>query len=141
MTSARQAASSNSINSRSARSAKARHRPDRDSQRFGYQVAAAATIKEACQLLVAAGYAKRIQSFDLLGRENHPNTELLLTDHPVSPYNAAIHVVLCCSCRRSRTGRPHMKHTQTYQCLRPPLMSCVQTRIRFWVRPQLLTRV
>ena len=139
--SARQAASSNSINTRSAIPAKARHRADRDSQRFGYQAAAAAAIREACQLLAAAGYAKGIKSFDLLGRENHPYTELLLTDHPVSPYNAAIYLVLCCSCRRSRTGRPHMKHTQTYRCLHALLMSCLQTRIRFWVRPQLLTRV
>jgi hypothetical protein len=34
-----------------------------------------------------------------------------------------------------------MKHAQTYQRLHPPLMSCLQTQIRFWVRPQLLTRV
>jgi hypothetical protein len=34
-----------------------------------------------------------------------------------------------------------MKHTQTYQGSHPPLKSCHQTYIRFWVRPQLLTRV
>ena len=34
-----------------------------------------------------------------------------------------------------------MEHTQTYQDLHPPLKAYLQTYIRFWVRPQLLTRV
>ncbi len=78
---------------------------------------------------------------NFLSRENRSNTELLLTDHPGSPYNIATYLVLCCSCRRSPTESTLMKHTQTYQCLHPPLMSCLQTRIRFLLRPQLLTRV
>jgi hypothetical protein len=34
-----------------------------------------------------------------------------------------------------------MKHAQTYLCLHALLVSCLQTRMRFWVRPQLLTRI
>jgi len=141
MTSARQAASSNSINTQSATSAKARRCADWDSRWHGYQAVAAAAIKEARQLLAAAGYAKGLTEVEFLIRENHPKADLLLTDHPVPPYNAATYLVLCCSCRRPRTGRPHMKHAQTSRCLHALLMSCLQTRIRFSVRPQLLTRV
>jgi hypothetical protein len=70
MTSARQAASSNSVNTQSAASAKARHRADWDSRRHGYQAVAAASIKEARQLLAAAGYAKGLTGAKFLIREN-----------------------------------------------------------------------
>src|SRR4029453_19109456 len=73
------------------------------------------------------GYAKGLIGVEFLIRENHSKADLLLTEHPVPPYNNASPLVLCCSCRRSRTGSTHMKHTQTYRCLHALLMSCLQT--------------